>query len=39
MLEFEIRVRYYQGMTQQEMKLVIQDWIDEEITERRRKKK
>ena len=39
LLEFEIRFRYYQGMTQQEMKLVIQDWIDEEIAERRRKKK
>jgi hypothetical protein len=39
LLEFEIRVRSCPGMTQKEMKLVIQDWIDEEIAERRRKKK
>jgi hypothetical protein len=39
LLEFEIRVRSYPGMTQKEMKLVIQDWIDEEIAECRRKKK
>src|SRR5512137_1129523 len=39
LLEFEIRVRSYPGMTQKEMKLVIQDWIDEEIAERKRKKK
>ena len=38
LLEFEIRVRSYPGMTQKEMKLVIQDWIDEEIAERRHKK-
>jgi len=39
LLEFEIRVRSYPGMTQKEMKLVIQDWIDQEIAERKRKKK
>jgi hypothetical protein len=39
LLEFEIRIRSYPGMTQKEMKLVIQDWIDEEIAERKRKKK
>lgn len=39
LLEFEIRVRSYPGMTQKEMKLVIQDWIDEEIAECKRKKK
>jgi hypothetical protein len=38
LLEFEIRVRSYPGMTQKEMKLVIQDWIDEEIAQRKRKK-
>jgi len=38
LLEFEIRVRSCPGMTQKEMKLVIQDWIDEEIAERKRKK-
>jgi hypothetical protein len=38
LLEFEIRIRSYPGMTQREMKLVIQDWIDEEIAERKRKK-
>jgi hypothetical protein len=39
LLEFEIRVRSCPGMTQKEMKLVIQDWIDEEIAERKRKQK
>jgi len=39
LLEFEIRIRSYPGMTQKEMKLVIQDWIDEEIAQRKRKKK
>jgi hypothetical protein len=39
LLEFEIRIRSYPGMTQKEMKLVIQDWIDEEIADRKRKKK
>jgi hypothetical protein len=39
LLEFEIRIRSYPGMTQQAMKLVIQDWIDEEIAECRRKNK
>jgi hypothetical protein len=38
LLEFEIRLRSYSGMTLREMKLVIQDWIDEEIAERKRKK-
>ena len=31
LLEKEIRVRCTAGMTQQEMKLVVQDWIDREI--------
>lgn len=32
LLEVEIRIRYYTGMSKQEMKLLIQDWIDEEIS-------
>lgn len=32
LLEVEIRVRYYPGITKKEMKLVVQDWIDNEIT-------
>jgi hypothetical protein len=31
MLEVEIRVRYRPGMTRPQMKLVVQDWIDQEI--------
>jgi hypothetical protein len=31
LLEVEIRIRYHTGMGRQEMKLLIQDWIDEEI--------
>ena len=31
LLEMEIRVRYRPGMSRNEMKLVIQDWIDGEI--------
>ncbi|MCK9581567.1 MAG: hypothetical protein M0Q92_14125 [Methanoregula sp.] len=31
LLEVEIRVRYQTGMTKNDMKLVIQDWIDQEI--------
>jgi hypothetical protein len=31
LLEVEIRVRYRPGMTRNEMKLIIQDWIDCEI--------
>ena len=31
LLEVEIRVRYQPGMSRNEMKLIIQDWIDEEI--------
>jgi hypothetical protein len=31
LLEVEIRLRYYHGMTEQEMKLLVQDWIDQEI--------
>jgi len=27
----EIRIRFSAGMTQQQMKLVVQDWIDQEI--------
>ena len=33
LLEVEIRVRSVRGITQQQMKLVIQDWIDKEIAE------
>lgn len=32
LLEVEIRVRYRSGMTIKQMKLVIQDWIDKEIS-------
>ena len=31
LLEVEIRVRYREGMSKNEMKLIIQDWIDDEI--------
>lgn len=31
LLEVEIRIRYRDGMTRKQMKLVIQDWIDKEI--------
>lgn len=30
-LEVEIRTRYRQGMSRNDLKLIIQDWIDEEI--------
>jgi len=33
MLEVEIRVRYRTGMTKNEVKLIIQDWIDQEISQ------
>jgi hypothetical protein len=33
LLEVEIRVRCRSGMTQQQMKLIVQDWIDQEIRE------
>jgi len=33
LLEVEIRLRYYHGMTDQEMKLLVQDWIDKEIAD------
>lgn len=33
LLEVEIRVRYQPGMSRNEMKLIIQDWIDSEIRE------
>ena len=36
LLEFEIRFRHCPGMTRQEMKLLVQDWIDEEIAERKK---
>jgi hypothetical protein len=36
LLEVEIRLRYYHGMTDQEMKLLVQDWIDKEIAELRK---
>ncbi|WAC05992.1 MAG: hypothetical protein OS112_05010 [Methanoregula sp.] len=35
LLEVEIRVRSVRGITHQQMKLVIQDWIDREIAELR----
>ena len=35
LLEVEIRVRYRPGMSKNEMKLIIQDWIDGEIRELR----
>ena len=31
LLEVEIRVRYYSGITKNELKLIVQDWIDSEI--------
>jgi hypothetical protein len=31
LLEVEIRLRYYHGMSDQEIKLLVQDWIDQEI--------
>lgn len=31
LLEVEIRIRYWPGMTKKDMKLVVQDWIDCEI--------
>jgi hypothetical protein len=31
LLEVEIRIRFHAGIGKQEMKLLIQDWIDEEI--------
>jgi hypothetical protein len=33
LLEVEIRVRYLPGMSKNEMKLIVQDWIDGEIRE------
>jgi hypothetical protein len=36
LLEVELRVRCTSGMTQQQVKLIIQDWIDEEIADLRR---
>ncbi len=33
LLEVEIRLRYYHRMNNQEMKLLVQDWIDKEIAE------
>jgi hypothetical protein len=33
LLEVEIRVRYKPGMSKNEMKLIVQDWIDSEIRE------
>jgi hypothetical protein len=36
LLEVEIRLRYYHRMTDQEMKLLVQDWIDQEIAETKR---
>jgi hypothetical protein len=31
LLEVEIRIRCSSGITQQQMKLIVQDWIDQEI--------
>jgi hypothetical protein len=36
LLEVEIRVRYHHGMNYQEMKLLVQDWIDQEIADLRK---
>ena len=36
LLEVEIKIRYQPGMNAQEMKLVVQDWIDKEIAEVRK---
>jgi hypothetical protein len=36
LLEYEIRLRYCPGMTREDMKLLVQDWIDEEIAERKK---
>jgi hypothetical protein len=36
LLEYEIRLRYRPGMTRVDMKLLVQDWIDEEIAERKK---
>ncbi len=33
LLEVEIKIRYHPDMTLQELKLIIQDWVDEEIAE------
>lgn len=33
LLEVEIRVRFQSGVSKNEMKLIIQDWIDSEIRE------
>jgi hypothetical protein len=35
LLEVEIRVRYRPGMSKNELKLIVQDWIDGEIRELR----
>jgi len=35
MLEKEIRFRYFEGMSRDQMKLVVQDWIDKEIADMR----
>ncbi|MDO9324114.1 MAG: hypothetical protein Q7T80_04055 [Methanoregula sp.] len=37
LLEVEIGVRYHPGMTTTEMKLVVQDWIDSEMAELRKR--
>jgi hypothetical protein len=33
LLEVEIRIRYRTDMTLQELKLLVQDWVDKEISE------
>jgi hypothetical protein len=37
LLEVEIRFRYYHGMNYQEMKLLVQDWIDKEMAESKKR--
>ena len=36
LLEYEIRLRYRPGITRVDMKLLVQDWIDEEMAERKK---
>ena len=36
LLEVEIRIRCHAGMSCQELKLIVQDWIDSEIAEQKK---
>ena len=38
LLEAEIRVRYREGMSRDQMKLIVQDWIDREVAELKKAK-